>query len=339
MFDIQSRISALAQWGETLQKSLETPEMEERLLAVERKNRWFIPRFSKLALESWASLLTREALSEWAGAQVDVSDPRKVGIIAAGNIPLVGFHDVLSVLISGHTAVIKPSADDELLLRYMVDGIVASEPRFSERVIWATGRLEGIDAVIATGSNNTSRYFEYYFQSIPSIIRKNRKSVAVLSGRESEAELELMGNDIFTYFGLGCRNVSFLMIPEDFDLDRIFKAIYPYRWVVEHTKYANNYDYHRAILMMNRDEILENGFVVFRESKDLSCPLGTVYYTRYKHLDEVQHQLENWQDRIQVVASNFYEHAQSIPLGQAQKPGLTDYADGVDVLKFLATLH
>ena len=281
MFDIQSRISALAQWGETLQESLETPEMEERLLAVERKNRWFIPRFSRLALESWAGLLNRELLTAWAGDLADGNPPRKVGIITAGNIPLVGFHDVLSVLISGHIAVIKPSTDDEMLLRYMVDGIIAAEPRFSEQIVWASGRLEGIDAVIATGSNNTSRYFEYYFKSIPSIIRKNRKSVAVLSGRETEAELELMGDDIFTYFGLGCRNVSFLFIPEDFDLDRIFKAIYPYRWVVEHSKYANNYDYHRAIFMMNRDEILENGFVVFRESKDLSCPLGTVYYTRY----------------------------------------------------------
>ena len=184
MFDIQSRISALAQWGETLQESLETPEMEERLLAVERKNRWFIPRFSRLALESWAGLLNRELLTAWAGDLADGNPPRKVGIITAGNIPLVGFHDVLSVLISGHIAVIKPSTDDEMLLRYMVDGIIAAEPRFSEQIVWASGRLEGIDAVIATGSNNTSRYFEYYFKSIPSIIRKNRKSVAVLSGRD-----------------------------------------------------------------------------------------------------------------------------------------------------------
>lgn len=335
MFDIESRILSLSAWGKALQMELEKPEMEEILQSAERKNRWFIPKFSRRALESWVPLLEENALRTWVQGCEFHPPSRRVGVIAAGNIPLVGFHDVLSVLIAGHNLVLKPSSDDEVLMRFMLDGLMRTDSRFADRIEWVTGKLEGLDAVIATGSNNTARYFDYYFRNIPSIIRKNRKSIAVLSGRESEAELERLGDDIFTYFGLGCRNVSFLFVPRDFDLDRVFKAIYPYHWVVEHSKYANNYDYHRAIFMMNSDEILENGFVVVRESLDLSCPLGTLYVHRYNDMAEVNTQIEKWSDQIQVIASNSYSHPRTIDFGAAQNPELTDYADGVDVLAFL----
>jgi hypothetical protein len=250
----------------------------------------------------------------------------------AGNIPLVGFHDFLSVLMSGNIAVIKLSSDDNRLLPVLIEMLLLLQPELDER-IFIVDRIKNIDAVIATGSNNSARYFEKYFGHLPNIIRKNRTSVAVLNGNETETDLMELGKDLFTYFGLGCRNVSHVMIPHDFDLDRLFKAIVDYGDIINHHKYANNYDYYKAIYLLNREEFMENGFVLTKETKVLFAPISVINYQRYTTKSEVVDFIGDYREEIQVVVGLDF-----LPFGKAQSPTLTDYADGVDTMAFLTKL-
>ena len=264
----------------------------------------------------------------------EVASPKKILIIMAGNIPLVGFHDFLTVLISGHKVVIKMSSTDNVLLRLLIDKLISIAPEFKERISFIEEvKNRKFDAVIATGSDNSAEYFEYYFKGAKKIIRKNRRSVAVLDGSESDMELQGLANDVFAYFGLGCRNVSKLFLPKGFDLDNLFKAFYRYSDVINHKKYGNNYDYNKAIFLMGSNDLIENGFLLMKEDKSLLSPVAMLYYEFYNDMHTVEQFVEENAEQLQCVVSKKY-----IPFGNTQKPNLWDYADGVDTVEFLRDL-
>ena len=290
------------------------------------------------AFAAWGNALTQENLDQWLQPYALDSEPQKtVGLILAGNVPMVGFHDVLSVLISGNKALIKLSSNDQLLIPFLLKYLVAVAPEFADRYEITKERLEHFDAVIATGSDNTARYFDYYFGKYPNIIRKNRNSVAVLNGNETKEDLIALGEDIFRYYGLGCRNVSKLFVPKDYNFDLFFEAMYAYKDIIEYEKYANNYDYNKAVYLMSNYKILDNGFLTIREDASFASPISSVFYEYYENLDALQTQLQQQQDKIQCVVSNKLM-ANSLPFGTTQTPALWDYADGVDTLAFLSQL-
>lgn len=301
-------------------------------------NRWFTKEQVYFALQSWAEALTQENLDKWLkDYDLENIEPKTVGLILAGNIPLVGFHDFLSVLISGHKTLVKTSTNDQQLLPFLAKYIIAIEPRFKDFINFTGGKLETFDAVIATGSNNTARYFEYYFKDKPAIIRKNRNSAAVLTGNETKEELIGLGEDIFRYFGLGCRNVSKLFVPEGYDFTPFWEAIYEYRDIIEYEKYANNYDYNKAVFLMSNFKILDNGFLTIKEDNSYSSPISSIFYEYYTDSDNLKARLESEKDQLQCVVGNI-KGENTITFGQTQKPQLWDYADNVDTIAFLSKI-
>lgn len=298
-------------------------------------NGWFTPEQVYFAINSWAKALTEENLSKWL-SNYDFSNvkPKTVGLILAGNIPLVGFHDFLSVLISGHKVLVKTSSNDQYLIKFLAKYLISINPEIENYITFTDGKLENFDAVIATGSNNTARYFEFYFKDKPSIIRKNRNSVAVLTGNESHEDLVNLGDDIFRYFGLGCRNVSKLFVPKDYDFENFFKAIYEYKDVIFYEKYSNNYDYNKAVFLMSNFKLLDNEFLTLKEDTSYSSPISSVFYEYYENLDEIKTHLQNDSDQIQCIVSKSLISG-SIAFGETQKPNLWDYADNVDTINFL----
>jgi hypothetical protein len=306
---------------------------------AELYNNWFTPENVHYAFAQWSDALTESNLHQWVNRypmdHFENEESRTIAVVMAGNIPLVGFHDFLSILISGHKILVKPSADDNKILPYLAQVLVAIERNFAERISFAEGKITDFDAVIATGSDNSARYFDYYFGKYPHIIRKNRTSVAVLNGKEDEPTLVKLGEDIFRYFGLGCRNVSKIYIPKDYDLDRLFKAFYGYSGVIDNKKYGNNYDYNRAVLMMEKEDFLENGFMIIKKSEALHAPVSVVYVEEYDAIDVLSAKLEQDQDKLQCVVSEIPEFKESITFGTTQQPHLWDYADGIDTIRFL----
>jgi hypothetical protein len=296
-------------------------------------NGWFTPVNVRQSLKSLGHLLNTRDLEAWTQKYIYAKEPKKVALIMAGNIPLVGFHDFLCVLLSGHSVVAKVSSQDKYLLPALASHLVNFEPELNQKIVVTAGRIGELDAVIATGSDNSVLYFEQYFGKYPHIFRRNRTSIAVLDGKETKEQLYQLGHDIFDYFGLGCRNVSHLLIPRDFDLNRFFEAIVHFGEIANHHKYANNYDYNKAVYLLNKVELLDNNFVLLRETEELFSPLGMVHYHRYSSDVEVKAYLESNQEKIQAVVGNQY-----IPFGSAQCPALDDYADGIDTMSFLERL-
>jgi hypothetical protein len=303
-------------------------------------NGWFTPEQVTFSLHQWSEALNEDHLKNWLNNyDLPVQESKKIGLILAGNIPLVGFHDFICVLLSGHQVMAKRSSNDQLLISFMADFLIDSQSELINKIHFVEGRLENFDAVIATGSNNTSRYFEYYFKNAPSIIRKNRNSVALLNGNETHEELMALGEDIFRYFGLGCRNVSKLFVPPDYDFKAFFEAIFQYKEVIEYERYANNYDYNKAVYLMSQFKILDNGFLTLKEDTSHASPISSVFYETYNHIENVIEKIENDKEHIQcVVGSQSIVFPKLIPFGQTQKPQLNDYADGIDTLTFLSNL-
>ena len=301
-------------------------------------NGWYTPEQVFFSLQSWAEALTDDNLSQWL-SKYDFSDikPKKVALILAGNIPLVGFHDFLSVLITGHDVLVKTSSNDQHLLPFLANYLIAIEPEFKNKITFVEGKLESFDAVIATGSNNTARYFEYYFKDKPSIIRKSRNSIAVLNGEETKEQLTALGEDIFRYFGLGCRNVSKLFVPKGYSFVPFFEAIFEYQDVIHYEKYANNYDYNKAVFLMSNFKLLDNGFLTIKEDSSHASPISSVFYEFYDDIPELQNRLDSESEQIQCIVSNNLAK-NSILFGQTQQPKLWDYADNVDTISFLLTI-
>ena len=298
----------------------------------------FTPEQVYFAAQSWAEALTEVNLIQWLSSySFAEKQPKRIGLILAGNIPLVGFHDFLSVVISGHHAVVKTSSNDQKLLPFLAEYLIAIEPQLQNCITFTEGKLENFDAVIATGSNNTARYFEFYFKDKPSIIRKSRNSVAVLNGNETTEDLENLGEDIFRYFGLGCRNVSKLFVPKDYDFKTFFEAIYKYGDIIHYEKYANNYDYNKAVFLMSLFKLLDNEFLTLKEDNSYASPISSVFYEHYDDVKTVENRLKTDTEMIQcIVSNNLIEN--SIAFGQTQKPQLWDYADNVDTIQFLIDL-
>ena len=270
-------------------------------------NPWFTPDNVRRAVSSIGNILTAEKLHRWLSAYPELNDGHKsgtVGVVMAGNIPLVGFHDLLCVLIAGNRLQAKLSTKDEHLMRAVADTLISLEPAFKDYIQLTTGNLSGFDAVIATGSNNTSRYFEYYFRDIPSVIRHNRNSIAILDGTETADELTLLGDDIFTYFGLGCRNVSKLYMPEGYDVTLLPGFWSRYETLREHYKYAVNYDHIKAVMIVNREPFTDAGFVILRHDTSLTPPMAVVSYEFYDTPEMPRREAERHKSRLQCVAGH-----------------------------------
>jgi hypothetical protein len=281
-------------------------------------------------------MLTEEALIDWTSEYDFKStlNEKKVFIIMAGNLPLVGFHDFLSVLISGNVAVVKLSSKDNILPRILIELMISIDHRISEYINIVDNIIDlNVDAVIATGSDNSSKYFDYYFKGFKSIIRKNRRSVAILDGSESESQLESLADDVFSYFGLGCRSVSKVYIPVDYDLNKLFKSFFKYNPIINHIKYANNYDYNKTIYLMNKEKLLDNGFVIFKEDQSIQSPVATIFYEYYNSRVDLNNFIKSNRSLFQCIVSN-----KDIPFGQSQFPKLTDYADQKDTIEFLLSI-
>jgi hypothetical protein len=287
-------------------------------------------------------MLEEEMLRKWLQPyDIRALDPgrqRTVGLVLAGNIPLVGFHDVMAVLASGHKVFAKPSSKDSRLIRQVGRILDAIDPDLGGRIRFTDDKLSGMDAVIATGSDNSARYFEYYFRNIPHVIRKNRNGVAVLTGHETEEDLAGLGVDIFSYFGMGCRNVTKLYVPEDYDLKILLAALDSYQHLYQHHKYGNNVDYYRSIYLMNQIPILDNGVLLLKEDRSIASPVGVVFYERYSDIKQVQSLLEQHQQEIQCIVSISGEIETALKPGTTQMPMPWDYADGVDTIRFLMEL-
>ena len=302
-------------------------------------NSWFTIDNVLFSLESWSKDLTTENLQKWTSAyDFKEMESKKVAVIMAGNIPLVGFHDFLSVLITGHSVMAKLSSNDKYFIPLAAKYLEYYNAEFKGKIEFIEGKLENYDAVIATGSDNTARYFDYYFGKHPHIIRQNRNTVAVLTGDESHETLEKMSDDIFRYFGLGCRSISKIFLPEGFDLDRIFKAVYKHKEIINYEKYANNYDYNKAVYLMSLFDLRENGFLMLKEDKSYASPISSLFYEYYNDFDPLKQQLFNDSEKIQCITSDT-EITGSVPLGETQKPQLWDYADGVDTVDFLLKIN
>lgn len=326
-----------------LGKKMTDPDSHLKLLIQQEKNynAWFTSDSVELAFNSSGNMLNAESIQEWL-SKYPLQQPavsKKVGLILAGNIPLVGFHDVLSVLASGHHAIIKTSGQDARLIKYVLQVLTTIDDRFSSRFTFVE-RLKDFDAVIATGSDNSSRYFDYYFGKVPHIIRKNRNSIAVITGDETEEELNLLGHDIFDYYGLGCRNVSKLLLPKGYDIGTFYRPIQSFQPIINHHKYNNNYDYNKSVYMVNSDKHFDNGFLLLKEEEGLASPLAVLYYSYYDDIAGAEAVLNTISEKIQCVVciSPLKLNNQVVAPGQTQQPQLWDYADGVDTMDFLVKL-
>ena len=323
---------------EVLQNDLFFDDYLNLLKLSQSHNGWFTPEQVFFATRSWADALTTENLDRWlVGYNLKAVEPKTVGLILAGNIPLVGFHDFLSVLISGHKVLAKTSSNDQHLLPFLAKYLIAVAPEFAKYITFTAGKLTDFDAIIATGSNNTARYFEHYFSHVPNIIRKNRNSAAILSGDESREQLVALGEDIFRYFGLGCRNVSKLFVPKNYNFDAFFDAIFDFKDAIYYEKYANNYDYNKAVFLMSNFKLLDNEFLTLKEDSSYASPISSVFYEFYDDLAALKLRLKSDALQIQCIVSNDLTD-NSIKFGKTQQPELWDYADDVDTMAFLQTL-
>ena len=339
---IISLIDAFDHLGQQLNKyanqQAATPEaaaiLDEATKAAQVQNPWFTKDNIDTAVLNWAVLLKRDVLTNWIShyQQAKWTDD-VVGLVLAGNLPLVGLHDLVCVLLSGHKAVVKLSSKDKVLIPALVRILQHSFAEINKRVQFVNDRLGQVDKVIATGSNNSSRYFSYYFKNIPHIIRKNRNSVAILTGEETQEQLAGLADDICLYFGLGCRSVSKIWVPEGYDFDILFGALYRHKDMIHHNGYANNYDYNKAIFLMNQEAILDNGFVILKEDERISSPIACLYYSYYNDRSEVDRLISSNREDIQCIVSTTGNN--TVLPGKAQCPQLNDYADNIDTMEVL----
>jgi hypothetical protein len=353
MNSIQNRIEAFSKLGDFLSqfstKGIEKKEnipfnelffdgFKHQIKLAQENNSWFTKDNILNSLESWSKSLNYNNLNNFTNrVNLNKINSKTVAIVMAGNIPLVGFHDFLSVLISGHSVLVKQSSSDKHLLPFLAKYLEYTEEIFKEKITFTEDKLSNFDAVIATGSNNTARYFEYYFKEKPNIIRKNRNSVAVITGKETIEDFEKLSDDIFQYFGLGCRSVSKLYVPKDYDFELFFNGMYNKKEIINNAKYANNYDYNKAVYLMSEFDLLENGFLMIKEDESYSSPIATIFYEYFDNEIDLKIKLHEDREKIQcVVAKGFLEN--EIAFGQTQHPKLTDYADGVNTLEFLSKL-
>ncbi|WP_298883851.1 acyl-CoA reductase [uncultured Polaribacter sp.] len=353
MISIQNRITAFAKLGHFLSQfsidninKIDNIEHNDlffdgflhQIKIAQENNSWFTKDNILFSLQSWSKSLTESNLTEFTkNLNSDTNSAKKVAIILAGNVPLVGFHDFLSVLISGHSVLVKQSSNDKHILPFLAKYLEYVEEDFKGKITFTEEKLSDFDAVIATGSDNTARYFEYYFKDKPNIIRKSRNSVAVITGKETEEDFVKLSDDVFQYFGLGCRSVSKLYVPKDYNFDTFFTGMYAKKDIINNAKYANNYDYNKAVYLMSEFDLLENGFLMIKEDESYSSPIASVFYEYYDNEIDLKIKLHQDREKIQcIVAKDFIEN--EVAFGQTQHPKLNDFADGVNTLEFLSKI-
>jgi len=331
--DLRHRIELICLLGEYIKHDENHWNSQKNRAAL--LNAWFVPEFIEQSVKNICeNFLEEKKINEWINQYPDLKkakNPKKVGIVMAGNIPLVGFHDMLSVFISGNISVIKVSSKDEVLIKHLVNKLIEFDAEVAPFFVFQD-ILKDCDVYIATGSNNSSRYFEYYFAKYPHIIRKNRTSVAILNGDETKEELDLLADDIQMYFGLGCRNVTKLFVPEGYDFIPVLNALKKYEYLMDYHKYRNNFDYHLALLIMNSKYYMNNDSIILTENASVFSPVSQIHYSFYEHKQNLIDSLQQNQDIQCIVGKGF------VPFGEAQKPTLSQYADGVDTLSFLSEL-
>ena len=313
-----------------------TIKLSNAIKEAESYNPWFTKINIENALRYWSKKLRTQNLEKWIKKYDFKETGSTVAIIMAGNFPLAGFHDFICGVISGNKIIAKPSSDDKILICFFIDYLKKTFPELDDVITLSEKKLSSFDKVIATGSNNTFNYFEYYFRNKKSILRKNRNSIAVLNGNESVHELENLSKDIFQYFGLGCRNVSKIFIPTGYDLEKFKKHFTAFKDLIYHNKYSNNYNYHKTIKIMNNEKFIDNDYFILTESDEFSPPISVINYQYYKDIKEVQEIIEENQNRLQCVVSH-YNIKNSVEFGETQNPKLYEYADNIDTFDFLLT--
>ncbi len=351
MINIKKRIKAFENLSEYLINSVSDETNKDfksgnifydAIILASQNNSWFTIENIKYAILSLGNSIKSENINEWIKNYNNLLETRnkssKVAVIMAGNIPLVGFHDFFYVLMSGNHVVVKLSSDDKFLLPTIANKLIEIEPEFAEYISFVDNLKSGYDAVIATGSNNSSRYFEFYFKNVPHIIRQNRNSIAVLSGKETSEELADLGNDIFMHYGKGCRNVSKIFLPDNYFIERLIHSLSGFAYVLNNSKYNNNYSYYKSIYIINQLPFYDNGFVIFKEDEALSTPVSVIHFQHYHSSEEINTYINTNKENIQCVVSNKKNLPNAIAFGNTQNPGLNDYADDVDVMKFLLNI-
>ena len=335
--ELSKRLKAFEKLGQIFRKISEYPAAPF-LLETGELNPWFTEVFIRKALAALARNLEKKSLQKWISHYPELEKPyipKRIAVIMAGNIPLVGFTDMLSVLISGNIFIGKSSSKDGDLHKIVADLLISIEPAFKDSVFISEKSSKNVDALIATGSDNSARYFEYHYRDIPRLIRKNRNSIAILDGNETREELQALAKDVFEYFGLGCRNVSKVLIPENYPLENLIEAWEGYKWLMNHQQYRNNYRHSRAILQTGGTPFFDSGFCLFEENHGLSSPIATVFFQYYSATKELPDFIQMHEDQIQCIVTRINIHNQVVKPGQTQYPDLWDYADNIDTLKFL----
>lgn len=336
---LQQRIDLLANLGGYL--LLQDEQLLAHMQRAYQHNKWFTIENQEKSIQAIAQkMLRRDKLMDWLRRYklTLYAQPKTIGLVLAGNIPLVGWHDILCVFIAGNKATIKISDKDSILMPFLIKKMVEMNPD-AANYFEITERLTNYDAVIATGSNNSARYFEAYFGKKPNIIRKNRNSIAILTGNETAEEFAKLGEDIFSYFGLGCRNISKLYVPIGYNFEPLLEALHEYRDIVLHDKYKNNFDYNFALFILNKIPHQANGCILMREEKVIPSRIASLHYEFYEHIETLENELLTKQDEIQCIVTNLdLQKTTTIPFGKAQQPELWDYADGIDTLDFLMNL-
>lgn len=340
--NIKERIEILASFGNDLAQICNGTEIDgfpgfEKIKAY---NPWFTEENVKFCLQNWNSQLKREELEKFCAAYPidnNLSDIC-VAIVMAGNIPMVGFHDFACAFLCGVKIKAKLSSKDNVLMKWVIDRIKAMSPELSGRIEYTEERLSDFDAVIATGSDNTNRYFEYYFGKYDKILRHNRNSVAILTGDETKEELTALADDVFMYFGLGCRSVSKIYLPRGYDFNPMGEAFQKYADIINHNKYNNNYSYQYAVMGMNKIEHVNFGHLLLTEKKDMNSPIGVLHFEYYDSIDKVVNELEMQSDRIQCIVAKNKIFKNCIGFGETQKPNIYNFADNIDTIKFITGL-
>ena len=337
--NLEERIESFAILGKILREALDGKsvtfgkQINSLIDNQQNFNPWFTPENVKKATSAIAKELTEENLNLWTNAYPELklqAESLNAGVIMAGNIPLVGFHDFISVLIGGNNLIARTSSKDSAIIVLISEILCSINKNFRKKIIFTEGTLANFDVVIATGSNNSSRYFDYYFRKYPHIIRKNRNSIAIIDGNESDDELDNLGSDIFSYFGLGCRNVSKIYIPKGYDIRTMTRRWDSFSELMNHTKYANNYDFNKAVFLVNKEIFLDSGYLLLKEDTRIPSPVSVLHFEYYESLDTLNQQIDLVKEKIQCIVGK-----QFIPFGQTQSPHLWDYADGIDIIEFL----
>ena len=310
-------------------------KFHDEISSAFQHNKWFTKEFVLLSLNNWSIELTENNLKKWIKKYrtKDCSE-KTIAIIMAGNLPLVGFHDFICAFTLNYNCLIKLSSDDKILIPIIIEFIQSLLPDFENKIKLVQKPLKNFDGVIATGNNTSFKHFEFYFKKYPKLLRKSRHSIAILDGNESKNDLKNLGKDIFNFFGMGCRSVSKIFIPYNYNFDLLFNALYEHRGVINHNKYANNYDYNKAVYLMSEQKFVENGFLIIKEDNKLGSPIACLFYEKYKSISDLEKKTINIKDSLQCVVSNL-KISNAIAFGSCQNPRIEDYADNIDTLKFL----